>query len=245
MPPGISVKRVRAVIIVHDPGSLPALVGERLAHHGFDLVLHRVAPSLDDPVAHHDFPDPAEFELVVPLGAVWSVYDQATIGSWIGRELGFLRGAHEAGVPILGVCFGGQALAAAFGGEVSRAARPQIGWHDVDTDVPEVLAPGPWMQWHYDQFTPPPGAVELARDEVCSQAFRLGRHLGVQFHPEATGDHVANWIQLGGPAALEELAAQGYDPDALIDESYHRQEEAHPNVNRLVDWFLIEVSGLV
>ena len=241
--PPTSVGPVRALVIAHDPGSLPAMVGERLAHHGIDLDIHPVATSLHDPVAHHAFPDPTDYDLVLPLGAVWSVYDEATIGSWISRELDLFRRADEAGVAILGICFGAQALCAALGGTVTRAAHPQIGWHDIDTAEPR-LARGPWMQWHHDQCHPPPEATIVATDEVCVQAFTVRNHLGVQFHPEATGDHVLDWIHLGGELAAAELSAQRLDADELVRESYRAQEHARPNTDALVDWFLEEIAGL-
>lgn len=235
---------MRALVIAHDPGSLPALVGDRLAHHNIDLEVHTVAESMHDPVANHPFPDPTHYDLVLPLGAVWSVYDQETIGSWITRELDFLSGADQAGVPILGICFGAQALCAALGGEVTRADAPQIGWHDVNSRV-DRLARGPWMQWHYDECVLPEDAELLADDELCVQAFGLRNHLGVQFHPEATGDHVHNWISLGGQLALDALFEQNIDPDALIQQSYRAQESSRHNTDALVDWYLEDIAGLV
>ena len=73
------------------------------------------------------FPDPLSYDAIVPMGAAWSVYDRDRIGTWIEDELGFLRRAHGAGVPVLGICFGAQALAAALGGKVVRAEDPRWG----------------------------------------------------------------------------------------------------------------------
>ena len=51
------------------------------------------------------------------------------------------------------------------------------------------------FQWHYYSFDVPDSAVELARNEACSQAFRLGdRAWAVQFHPEVTLEQVHSWI---------------------------------------------------
>ena len=72
--------------------------------------------------------------------------------------------------------------------------RPEVGWLDVETLAPDVVPPGPWLQWHADAFTVPPGAELLARSPVCPQAFRLGPHLGVQFHPEVTAAVVEDWV---------------------------------------------------
>jgi len=48
---------------------------------------------------------------------------------------------------------------------------------------------------HEYAFHVPPGAVELARSRVCSQAFRLGDSAwGIQFHPEIRVEQVATWL---------------------------------------------------
>src|SRR5581483_7392197 len=66
-------------------------------------------------------PDPGEFAHLVVLGAIWSVTDTRPERAWIATELAWLRDADRAGVPVLGICFGAQALAAALGGRVERA----------------------------------------------------------------------------------------------------------------------------
>jgi GMP synthase-like glutamine amidotransferase len=63
------------------------------------------------------------------------------------------------------------------------------------------------FQWHHYTHDLPEGAVELARSPVCTQAFRLGRAWGVQFHPEVRGDQVESWLaedpdDVADPAAL-------------------------------------------
>ncbi len=55
---------------------------------------------------------------------------------------------------MLGICFGSQLLARALGGEAMRGRRPEIGWVSIHTDDPELIAEGPWLEWHYDTFTP-------------------------------------------------------------------------------------------
>jgi GMP synthase-like glutamine amidotransferase len=165
--------RVRALVIQHDPGSLPGLVGDALVARGFELDPVTVSTTLAHATWHGAFPDPLDYDLVVSLGAIWSVYDHATVGSWIDRELDLLRRADANDVPVLGICFGGQALAAAHGGRVEPASRKEIGFTTVTTDDPDLVPPGPWMQWHGDRFTIPPGALEIARNEVGPQAFRI------------------------------------------------------------------------
>ena len=84
------------------------------------------------PAGDVTFPDPTGYDVIVPLGARWPVYDDALRQTWVGAEMQMVRDAADAGVPMLGVCFGGQLLAQAFGGSVARSATPEIGWYDVD-----------------------------------------------------------------------------------------------------------------
>ena len=107
----------------------------------------------------------------------------------------WLRAADAAGVPVLGICFGAQALAAALGGSVHRLAKPEVGWVTVETRDPDRLPAGPWMAWHEDGFTLPPLAYELASNAFGVQAFCHCRHLAVQFHPEVTPAIVADWAR--------------------------------------------------
>ncbi|NUU26271.1 MAG: C26 family cysteine hydrolase domain-containing family, partial [Streptomycetaceae bacterium] len=102
-----------------------------------------------DPNVTVDFPDPRDYDVIVPLGAPWSVDDEATIGAWVGGEIALLRDAVAADIPVLGICFGGQALATALGGGVERAPRPEIGWTPVRSDDPALVSEGPWFQWHF------------------------------------------------------------------------------------------------
>ena len=223
----------------HDPTGHAALVGEALGRRGVELEPFRVVADTANPASDRPFPDPAGYDLVVVLGAVWSVYDDDRIGSWIHRELDFVRRAYAAGRPVLGICFGGQVLSAALGGTVSRAPVPEFGWLTLDSDVPGGLSPGPWFQWHYDRFTVPEGATEVARNANGSQAFRKGRSLGLQFHPEVDGGLLAEWLEIGGA----ELRAHGVDPDAMAAETARLAGAASRRTQRLVDWFLEDVAG--
>ena len=144
----------RALVICHSVHEGAGRVGQRLRERGYAVEQFIVVSDPATPVSHVPFPDFAHYDLIATMGAPWSVYDTESIGTWIARELKLLRDAQAADVPILGVCFGAQALAAALGGTVSRSPRPEIGWHYVETDAPWI-SPGPWFQWHSDRFTLP------------------------------------------------------------------------------------------
>ncbi|MEW2359649.1 type 1 glutamine amidotransferase [Spirillospora sp. NPDC029432] len=223
---------MRALVIEQDPMCPAGTVGDRLVQHGFDLVTLTVVPAgrRDRPGVDRAFPTTAGWDVIVALGAPWSVDDEAAIGPWIGAELAFLRAAHEAGTPVLGICFGGQALATALGGGVERAPRVELGWTEVETAEPALIAPGPWFEFHTDRWSLPPGAVEIARTDVGSQAFRIGRSLAVQFHPEVTLPVMKEWLEHG--------AEQGIETGGLLDRSRGMMADAERRAHALVDAFL-------
>ena len=147
-----------------------------------------------------ELPDPAAYSFVVALGSYASLAEPWT--AWVAREVEWLGRAVIAGVPILGICFGAQALAVALGGEVARLPSPEFAWIELDTKDPERIPTGPWLALHEDTITSPPFADELARSESGTQAFAAGPHLGVQFHPEATRSMLSRWIgDRGAPLA--------------------------------------------
>jgi hypothetical protein len=101
-----------------------ALLGEAFSESGFDIDTFEVVPAerIDHPAGEVTFPDPTGYDVIVPLGARWPVYDDALRRTWVGAEMQLMRDAADAGVALLGVCFGGQLLAQAFGGSVARSA---------------------------------------------------------------------------------------------------------------------------
>ena len=228
---------MRALVVQHDHVSPPGPVGERLVDRGYDLDLHTVVEqdNFHTPHVHNPFPTLEGVDLVVTMGAVWSAYDVTTIGSWVGTELDLLREADRTGVPVLGICFGGQLLAAAHGGRVERSDEPEIGWVTVQSEDDVLAPPGPWFQWHFDRWVTPPGAVELARNAVAPQAFALRRNLAVQFHPELTPAMLDGWLGNGG---AESATAHGRDPDGLRRETAVEGPAAARRAKALVDAFL-------
>lgn len=139
---------------------------------------------------------------VAVLGSVHSPLD-AEREPEVAAELALLRRAVKLDVPVLGLCYGAQMLAVALGGSTEPAPMPEVGWHEVQSEEPDAIPPGPWLQWHFQRFTTPPGARQLAASPVGPQAFRHGRHLGVQFHPESTVETVRGWAASDRARLLE------------------------------------------
>jgi GMP synthase-like glutamine amidotransferase len=100
-------------MIQHDHICTPGFVGERFVDRGYDLGVHQVVSEsrFRSPNVETRFPEPTDFDVIISMGAPWSVYDHDTIGSWVLPELAMLRDAHHDHVPVFGICFGGQLLA--------------------------------------------------------------------------------------------------------------------------------------
>ncbi len=222
---------MRALLVANADDGDPGFVGHHLRRQGYAFTeLLRERPA--------EWPAVDGADLVVLLGSEWSVYWPHVAAS-VDAEADLVRAAHARGVPLLGICFGGQVVAHALGGAAWRAPVGEIGWYDIDTDLPDVIAPGPWLQWHGDVVTVPPAAEELARSAVGPQAWRLGRTVCTQFHPEATETMLARWCAGG----RDELAAFGTSGDAVMAATRSNVAISRKNANRLVDWFLETVAG--
>ena len=155
-------------------------------------------------------------------------------------EMQLVRDAADAGVALLGVCFGGQLLAQAFGGSVARSPVPEIGWYDVNTDNPDLVPGGPWFQWHFDRWTLPPGATEIARTATTSQAFVLGRALALQFHPEVDHELLELWLADDRDG---EVAGFGLSHDELRSRTAELIDSAALRVRALVRGFVTHVAS--
>lgn len=228
-----------ALVLVHEPGNTPSVLGRHLRHRGWSLTEHLVVADLERPGEAAPFPPLDGFDLVVAMGSVQSVYDTATIGPWIDDELDLLRRAHRGGVPVLGVCFGGQALAAALGGRVERAPWPEVGWFELAGEANPV-GPGPWFEWHHDRFEVPPGGETLAVTDVGPQLFRIGHSVGTQFHPEVDSAHIAGWL---ADCTEGYLAEVGVRPHELLAATAELEAANAANCARLVDWFLDGIAN--
>ena len=175
-----------------------------------DWLRERELPHTTVRVWEQGVPDnPREYGWMVALGTSDSATQ--TDPGWIPAEIDYLRRAVDANVPVLGICFGGQALSVALGGQISPADPVSMGWFEVDTEDPRLVPPGPWLHFNYERFSIPAGATQIATSPSGPGAFRLGPHLGIQFHPEVTPAIVEEWAE----SESSKLADRGLDLDAL------------------------------
>lgn len=223
------MKTTQAVAIVHSdtdvPGSLPTLFDEQ----GIELKIIPISQGL---------PAPAALDLVVVMGSPESAYDMRL--AWLENELTWLRAVQARGVPTLGICFGSQLLARALGGEVYRSTTAEIGWTELQTFENDWAHRGPWLNFHFDTFTLPPGATLLAKTDIALQAYRQGRSLGVQFHPEIDTQMFDTWTDYWRNTAQGQtfLASAGDLPDRIRAEIQQKQAGNQDNCRRLLGDFL-------
>jgi len=183
---------VKVLALTHGPSVGPGVFGAEIAAAGHELEECAVAAG-DVPAAGAD-------AILVFGGAMHA--DQEERHPWLLDEHRFLVDALERRTPVFGVCLGAQLLARAAGASVHPAPEPEIGWLPVErtpaaaADPVFAAVPARFeaFQWHHYTYDLPAGAVELARSDSCTQAFRLGAAVGIQFHAEVTEAQVGSWL---------------------------------------------------
>ncbi|MGQ3327914.1 type 1 glutamine amidotransferase [Halorubrum sp. FL23] len=173
-------------------------------------------------VSDGHLPDHTEFDGVVVTGSRSSVYwDEA----WIPPLVDYVAEAAEAGLPVLGVCYGHQVVAEALGGRVAGMDEFEIGYNEVRHRGDDELFAGvdeafTVFTTHGDTVTElPPNATLLAENDHGVHAFRDGHCWGVQFHPEYDLDTAREVTEgkrerLGDArvdAVLAEITPEAYD----------------------------------
>jgi len=214
------------VIFRHARTEGPGHLAEYLDHRGIAWRLVRLDEGEPVPAA------PDAFAGLVFMGGPMSVNDDLP---WIPSVLKLIQAAVGQQVPVLGHCLGGQLMAKALGGTVSRNPVKEIGWGHCDvTDHPVAhewfgdLRAFESFHWHGETFTLPAGAQHLLSSRYCvNQAFALGPHLGMQCHVEMTEDLVRTWCRAGAKELEESRESPGVQSPEVI------QSELAPKVSAL------------
>ena len=186
-------------------------------------------------------PERHRFAAIIAMGGPMGVNDRADL-PWIDDEIGYLREATAAGVPVWGVCLGAQLLAAALGAAVYSGPVPEVGIAEVELTAAGADDPvwggvvcdgtvrgdtvrgdtGPrlvTMQWHGDTFDVPPGAELLASSALYpNQLFRHGGSYGIQFHVEADAALARQWLNIPAYAEALRRALGEHGTQTLLDE---------------------------
>ncbi|WP_455208481.1 type 1 glutamine amidotransferase [Kaarinaea lacus] len=140
------------------------------------------------------------FSALVFMGGPMSVNDDL---EWIAQEISLIQQAANIDMPLLGHCLGGQLIAKALGGTITKNPVKEIGWHSV-TKQPNPVSDD-WLaslpdnfevfHWHGETFSLPDGASTLLSSQYCTnQAFAVGNTLALQCHVEMTTPMVKQWV---------------------------------------------------
>jgi GMP synthase-like glutamine amidotransferase len=105
-----------------------------------------------------------------------------------------------------------------------------------------LVSNGPWFQFHYDRWVVPPGATEIARNPIASQAFTFDRSLAVQFHPELNAAVLKGWLDWGG---LRSVGEDGQDAKIMMAQTIAEDEDSKQRTFALVDAFLKDIAKLI
>jgi GMP synthase-like glutamine amidotransferase len=201
--------------------------GHRLTHTRLDL--------------DQSLPDPQSLDWLVVMGGPMNV-DEDEIHPWLVREKVFIRRVIDRGVPVIGVCLGGQLICNVLGGQVTKNRQKEIGWFPLTLTSEAVGSPlfarfpqhVPAFHWHGDTFSIPPGAIRLAASEGCdNQAFQYGRHVvALQFHWDYSLQSVETMIRHCGD---ELIAAPGIQQPAEMLARAERFDEIRVLLYELLD----------
>ena len=173
-------------------------------------------------------PDVSRYHGLVVLGGPMNC-DQVDRHPHLAVETEAIRRAIDRGLPVLGICLGGQLIARALGARVSRSPEREIGWYDVTPTAAGATDPlfGHFagtekiFQWHGDSFEVPDGAVHLASSPTCpNQAFRYGENVyALQFHLEVDEPLIARWLHTPVMAREIECLGAGFSAERIMDET--------------------------
>ena len=189
-------------IFRHSPTEGPGYFATFLAQQNIPLVLIKIDAGEPAPT------DISAYSGLVFMGGPMSVNDDLP---WIAPVMSLIRTAVAEDIPVLGHCLGGQLIAKALGGKVTKNPVKEIGWGEVSVvDQPTARAwfgdaPAKFLSfhWHGETFSVPTGATRILESPYCTnQAYVLGKHLGMQCHVEMTREMIETWCA-GGQAEID------------------------------------------
>jgi GMP synthase-like glutamine amidotransferase len=239
------VNTVRVLAVQHEDDTGPGYIGERIRALGTQLdVVH---PYLGDPI-----PDTTEgYAGLLVLGGTPGPFDD-TSAPWLPGVRRLIASALADELPLLGICLGGELLAAVAGGKVDRIdGPPEIGLHGIrpteaartDPLFAGLPAVAPAVEWHWEEIVElPPGSVALCgSDRFPNQAFRVGEAAwGTQFHPEVLSDAAADWAR----SSVADLAALGLTTEGIRAEVEAGEPELRRVWGELAErWIRVVTSG--
>jgi GMP synthase-like glutamine amidotransferase len=207
-------------VVILETGRPPAALRDRHSDYPtmFRALLAPVDPGLRfETIAIVDgaaAPAPQEADAFLITGSPAGVYEDH---AWIAPLEAHIRATAAAGVPQIGICFGHQIMAQAFGGHVAKSDKGWgVGRHTYEVvDAPDWMDPAPQRfalaASHQDQvIKAPPGARVLARSahtDYAALAYAQGPAVSFQGHPEMSAAFTTDLV----------ASRRGRIPDAVVD----------------------------
>jgi GMP synthase (glutamine-hydrolysing) len=149
-------------------------------------------------------------DLLIVLGGPIGVYEFERY-PFLKDEFAVIEHALKKKTPLIGICLGAQAVAAALGARVYPGREKEIGWGLVSLTQAGRASPLASLteskmrvlHWHGDTFNMPDGAKQLAETAITpNQAFSYGpKVLALQFHVEPRARQIERWL-IGHTAEL-------------------------------------------
>ena len=213
-------------IFCHGACEPPGRLGTVLERHGCPYEMIRLDEGL---------PVPRDLNAVSGLVFMGGPGNVNEPPEWMRQELILVRAAAERGIPMLGICLGGQLISKALGGTVRPGVTMEVGWHRVerieDCGAPDWFAALPArfevFQWHAHTFSLPPGAVALLRGRCTeAQAFAIGDILAMQFHLEITAESIRVLTQRYG-SDMQPVSACVQDAATITADLQERTRRLH------------------
>ncbi|MBI5840675.1 MAG: glutamine-hydrolyzing GMP synthase [Chloroflexi bacterium] len=133
----------------------------------------------------------------------------------------------KSGLPILGICYGMQALTHALGGQVDPSAQREYGPAEIEPLIPGTMLDAISKVWmsHGDRITRMPDGFAALAKSGNSPFAAMGdfqrKYFGVQFHPEV--HHTPNGAELLKHFAVDICGAvPDWTPASIIDDAVAR-----------------------
>jgi len=218
------------IVFQHSDHGTHGRLGATLRDHGFRLDVRRADLTPTGPRGGGGVPpDLDNVHGLIVMGGPQNVTDIATL-PWMQAEVAFIKAAHAANLPVLGICLGHQLIAHALGGQVGPMDRPEVGLLPVSLGVAGQTEPllggiqwtGPQLQSHGQEVKAlPPDALHLASSKACKfQAFKAGvRTFGFQYHFECDVPMAEALIAASRPE-LERAGLTAGEVRVQLDQSY-------------------------
>jgi GMP synthase-like glutamine amidotransferase len=249
----IAMKRV--IVLQHMDREGPGYIADLCRARGLRVIIVR----LDEGATVPSNLGPGD--VLVVMGGSMGVGD---IGDprypFLADEAELLRSALANKRPVLGICLGAQLLAHAAGSRVYPNQRPgadqetppqrEVGFGEVtllrqDSEAALAGLPPkiPVLHWHGDTYDLPPGAVHLAKSNLCmQQAFRIGQHaFGLQFHVETNAQLVCRWAEDDADFAKSALGPDG--PAQILAQAHEGAQRVCESGRLLISNILDQMLG--